>query len=710
MILRQRLLSCAFVAAVDLATVATMSSAHAQQTMDASANLEEITVTARRRSESLQDVPIAVTVMTSQDIARAGIVSVQDFANLTPNVTFDNALNLGTNYLSIRGQSQAQYSPPPAAIVVDGVLNISPMQFNVDEFDLQQIEVLKGPQGAIYGRNAIAGAINLTTAKPGPEFAAHALASAGSADEWIGKGSVSGPVIPDLLYVLGGVSYTDRRGQVRNVTTGGYSDKYEDVTSRLRVVLTPADNVEADIKYTYSDAEGHDPAYVWSRSGDPAISSDPLDANRVGSNPRTLHDLSGRLSWDSSFATTTLTLAYVDVTESLAEDLDMASADILAATQHEKQKGFSQELRFASSSGSNLSWLIGAYHVRSNQRRDTNIYVDPFFFGLAPAPTQADALFSANSDLNRYETWAGFGQVQYDFSAGFGVELALRYDDDQIHQVPGAGAEREAGFSKLQPKATVIYEPSTDLNFYVSAGEGFRSGDFNASGSSFGDPLILAETATNYEIGAKTRWFDRTLTVNAAIFQTDLENGQFKLFDTVGATNVGVNIDETRIRGLEIEGALRAMPGLQIYGSLGYTDPEIKAFTPPAGFTGEASTYIGNRPPRIAKMTANLGFDLQLPISNGLALFFRPDYRYESGLYWDPENVYRRPERDLVNLRAGIRDSDDRWSVTGWGRNVLDTKVTAEYQPYANSGHPLGRDLYYPPVGSSYGIELTVRY
>lgn len=702
MILRPRFLTCALVATVSLA--------NAQDAIEGTGSLEEVTVTARRRSETLQDVPIAVTVMTSQDIARAGIVSVQDFANLTPNVTFDNALNLGTNYLSIRGQSQAQYSPPPAAIVVDGVLNISPMQFNVDEFDLQQIEVLKGPQGAIYGRNAIAGAINLTTAKPGPQFGAHALASFGSADEWIGKGSVSGPVVPDLLYVLGGVSYTDRRGQVRNVTTGGYSDKHEDVTSRLRVVLTPTDDIEADLKYTYSDAEGHDPAYVWSRSGDPAISSDPLDANRVGNNPRKLHDLSGRLTWDAPLATTTLTLAYVDVTEGLAEDLDMTSGDILAATQHEQQKGFSQELRLASPAGSNLSWMIGGYHVRSTQRRDTNIYVDPFYFGLAPVPTQADALFSANSDLNRYETWAGFGQVQYDFTARFGVEVALRYDDDELRQVPGSGSRREAGFSKWQPKVTAIYQPSADLNFYASLGEGFRSGDFNASGSSFGNPLILAETATNYEIGAKTRWFDRTLTINAALFQTDLENGQFKLFDTVGATNVGVNIDETRIRGFEIESALRVTRSLEIYGSFGYTDPEIEAFTTPSGFTGEASTYIGNRPPRIARVTANVGFDIDLPIANGLALFFRPDYRYESGHYWDPENLYRRPERDLLNLRAGVRDSDDRWSVTGWARNVLNTKVTGDYQPFSNSGHPLGNDLYYPPVGSSYGVEFTVRY
>lgn len=106
---------------------------------------DEIVISARRRNEALQDVPIAVTVLTSEEIAKSGVQGVGDIANLTPNVSFDNALNLGTNFLTIRGQGQSQYAPPPAAIVVDGVLTISPLQFNVDEFDLQQVEVLKGP-------------------------------------------------------------------------------------------------------------------------------------------------------------------------------------------------------------------------------------------------------------------------------------------------------------------------------------------------------------------------------------------------------------------------------------------------------------------------------------------------------------------------------------------------------------------------------------
>ena len=670
----------------------------------------EITVTARRRSENLQEIPIAVTVLTQQDIDRAGVKSVGDFANLTPNVTFDNALNLGTNYLTIRGQTQAQYGPPPAAIVIDGVLQMSPLQFNVDEFDLQQVEVLKGPQGAIYGRNAIAGAINLTTLKPGPDFHARVLASYARGNEWQAKASVSGPLVPDLLYVLGGLSYTDRRGQVRNITTGTYSDKLEDLTARLRIVATPTDNLEADIKYTYSDAKGHDPAYVTSRSGNPAISSDPLDSNRVGTNPRTLHDLSGRLNWDLGFATATATLAYVDVKERLSEDLDYMPIDFLAAVQRERQKGFSQELRLTSASTGNLRWLIGAYHVRLKGFRAATIYADPFYLGLAPEPTQADFVVGSASDTDIGETWSGFGQVQYDVTPELSVDFNLRYDSDRLHQTSGTGTVRRVTFDKWQPKGTITYKPSTDLTLYGSVGQGFRSGTFNASGSSFGDPVVRPESATTYETGVKARLFNRNLIINAAVFQTDLKEGQFNLFDAIGATNVRINIDKTRIRGFEVEGALRLVEGLRVNASLGYTDAKVSVFTPPAGYPGTADSYIGNRPPRVPTLTANFGLDLDLPLDDDLRLFMRPDYRYIGAYYWNLENTYKRPAYNVVNIRAGVREADDRWALTGFVKNALNEKVTPEYQPFVNTGLPTGNDVYYPPVGAIYGVEVAYRF
>ncbi|HEY0594967.1 TonB-dependent receptor [Sphingopyxis sp.] len=672
---------------------------------------QEILVTARRRSESLQQVPIAVTVLTSEDIQRSGIESVADFANLTPNVTFDNALNLGTNILTIRGQTQAQYGPPPAAIVVDGVLQMSPLQFNVDEFDLSQVEVLKGPQGAIYGRNAIAGAINMTTSKPGDAFKARAFGSFARGNEWKGKASVSGPIVPGLLYALGGISYTDRRGQVRNITTGTYSDKLRDFTGRLRLVATPTDNLEADIKYTYSDAKGHDPAYVTSRSRDPAQGNDPFDSNRVGTNPRTLHDLSGRLNWEAGFATVTATLAYIDVKESLTEDLDYKPIDFLRAEQDERQKGFSQELRIASPSSGSLRWLVGAYHVRLKAFRGATIYFDPFYFGLAPEPTSADTLIGASADNSTDETWSGFGQVQYDITPELSLEANLRYDSDRIRQqAVGSPIVQRIKFSKWQPKGTLTYRPSQDFTLYGSIGEGFRSGTFNATDASFGDPIVRPEKATTYEVGVKTRLLDRRLTLNAAIYQTDLTDGQFTLFDAAGATNVRINIDKTRIRGFEIESALRLLEGFAVNASFGYTDPKVKSFLPPAGYPGAVASYIGNRPPRVAKITANFGLDFEIPASETLRLFVRPEYRYIGAYFWNLENNYKRPAYNLVNFRAGVRDADDRWALTGFVRNALNEKITSEYQPFVNSGLPTGEDAYYPPVGAIYGIEATYRF
>lgn len=674
------------------------------------ANGDEIVISARRRNEALQDVPIAVTVLTSAEIAKSGIQGIGDIANLTPNVSFDNALNLGTNFLTIRGQGQSQYAPPPAAIVVDGVLTISPLQFNVDEFDLQQVEVLKGPQGAIYGRNAIAGAVNITSRKPGDTFEARMLAGYGRGEEWRAKASISGPVIPGLLSVLAGVSFIDRRGQVENVTTGAYSDKMKDLTGRLRAIVTPADTVEVDIKYTYSDAKGRDPAYITSRSGDPSVSSDPLDANREGRNPRTLHDLSGKLSVESGFGTATLTLAYVHVSEDVEADFDFSPLDIFAVKQTQSESGFSQELRFTSTDDGPLRWLVGGYHVRSKRRIGADIFVDPFYFGLTPAPTQADLLISQSNDLNRYETWSSFANVEYDILPNLEAAVAVRYDDDDLTQHPGTGGTRRAGFSKWQPKGTLTFKPTEAWMLYSSVGKGFRSGDFNASGSSFGNPVIAAETAINYEIGTKARLFGGRAILDAAIFRTDLDNGQFKLFDAVGATNVGINIDKTRIEGFEVAGAFRLVEGFTLSASLGYADPKIRGFTPPPGFGGSTAEYIGNRPPRISRYTANVGLDIDIPVAADLNLYVRPEFRHTSGFYWDLENDYRRPSANLVNLRAGVREANGRWTVTGWVKNALSEKVTGEYQPFSNSGHPLGIDVYYPAVGATYGIELTYSF
>ncbi len=668
--------------------------------------LEDIVVTARRRDESLQDVPIAITVLTMQDIDNIGIESVSDFVKLVPNAIFDNALNLGTNYLMIRGQTQSQYSPPPVAIVVDGVLTISPLQFNVDEFDLQQVEVLKGPQGALYGRNAIAGVINLTTRKPGDELEGRLLAGYGRGEEYRLRGSISGPLVADRLFASVGAAFTDRRGQIRNITTGEYSDKHEDFTGRARLVARPSEAIEIDLKYTYADTKGRDPAHITSSTGDPSQLDDPFDSNRVGSNPRELHDLSIKADWDTGMGIASLILAYVHVEESVLSDLDFSPTDILRVQQDQKERGFSQEFRFASDNGGDLRWLVGAYHVKSKRDLGADIFVDPFFFGLVPDPMGADFLFQSSFDVNRYENYSGFSQVEYDLTSAFELALALRYDHDTNSQ----NAVEKITFKKWQPKATLTYKAAGEIVIYSSVGRGFRAGDFNASGATFGESVILAETATTYELGLKTRFLSRRVTANAAVFYTDLENGQFKVFDGNGATNVGINIDKTRILGFELETAAILTDSLSVHAAFGYTDAEVRTFTPPTGYPGSTDNYIGNTPARVPDYTLNLGFSYDRPVTDSLGIFLRTDYRRIGHMYWDLENDYRRKPVDYLDLRAGVQGADERWSVTAWVQNALNDKTTPNFEPFTNTGHPLGIDAYYPAAGATYGIEILYKF
>jgi len=673
-------------------------------------SIETIEVTARRIGEQLQNVPISITVLTTKDIRNLGVQSMGDIANLTPNVNFSSSLNLGASLVTVRGETQEKYAVPPVAVVDDGVLQITPAQFNSDEIELQQIEVLKGPQGAIYGENAIAGAFNITTLKPTDDFFVHGQVQYVSGDEFEGRAAIGGAVVPGVIDVMAGVSYDTRRGQVKNITNGNYSDKFQDATERFRAVVTPIESFEIDVKYTHSTTHGNDPAYILSTSGNPAISSDPFNANRVGINRRDLNDASGRLKWDAGFATVTATLGYVDVNETVDFDLESTPLDIGRGVQLQTDVGMNQDVRVASAPGGDLHWLVGVYHVSYNTMRNTQIFLDPFFLGLAPPPpTCACTLFGGSIDRFRHADWAGFGQIGYDITDELTADFELRYDGATVRSTPTSGPVQNVSFDKWQPKGSVTYRPTSNLTFYGSIGDGFRVGEFNPSRRTFGDPIVKAESATTYEIGAKMALFDNDLTLNAAAYLTNLSNGQFKLFDLNAGTNVGVNIDKEHIRGFEIESNLLVSDQLSFNASVGYTDARVVAFTLPAGFSGSASDYIGKAPVRAPNITANIGFNLEEPIFDGMTLFLRPQFRLVGPYYWDPLNQDKRPTENHLNLRFGVSGQDGLWSVTGFVNNALDEKITVDYQPVSVTHSLFGFDLYYPPVGATYGVELNYR-
>ncbi len=302
----------------------------------AQALLEEIVVTARKRSESLQDVPIAVTAFTSDQIQAAGIERPQDFIMLTPNVTIVDTANAGDTQVTIRGQYSTRDSESSFAYVLDGVLITNPNGFNGELFDIEQIEVLKGPQGALYGRNAVSGAIIVNSKRPTNEFEARIKGGVGDDNLVKGQGMVSGPIIEDKLYGRATISYRDTDGQFENELTGADDaiNYMEDTSARLRLVWEPTDRLTVDSQMFYRDVEGGAINFnaTFALPGAAAFLGNPdlnKDVNNTdfnfifnvpGENEQENTFFSVKADYEMDFATLTVIGAYDDLEESLLSD------------------------------------------------------------------------------------------------------------------------------------------------------------------------------------------------------------------------------------------------------------------------------------------------------------------------------------------------------------------------------------------------------
>jgi iron complex outermembrane receptor protein len=694
-----------FASLILLAVSNSDAAADSQATRDPAAGestaLDEVTVTARRRAESLQDVPVAVSVLTGEKLEDAGVARVADYVKFVPNVTYESGLNLGQNRLTIRGLSQVQGGEPPAAILVDGVPLISQLQFNTEQFDLQQIEVLRGPQGAVYGRNAIAGAINITTRRPTNELEGSVMAAYGRGDEYKGRLSLGGPIVADKLLYTVGLTYTDRAGQLRNTTTGRYTDHYRDVAGRVRLLYLPSSEWEIDLKYGHDDAHGGDPSYVLNPGGQPDYDTARVSSEVIGRNPRRMDELSGKVTWSTDRGSLSLILAYLDLKESLYSDYDFTPLPLFIAEQGYADDGFSQELRFTSPADQRVRWILGAYHLSRQHDVQTTALVDPGLFLNPPMPTgAANFPFVNRLDQNDFENVSGFGQLEVDLTPSLELALALRHDDDRLEQVTPVETKRTS-FAEWQPKVTLRYRLGESSSAYGSYGKGFRSGSFNPSGASFGEPVFKAETATTYELGFKSTLLERRLLIDAAAFHTTLQNGQILVLDFATASNIGLNVEETSLDGVELEVMARPWGGLELGLAVGAADAKIARRQP---------IYGDNKMPRVPDYTASLALGYERPISSRLQLFLQSNYQRLGPTAWDLANEAIREPVDFLNARVGVRRSDGRIAATAWVRNALNERSPQDYVTVAEGAAPSGLDAYYPRAGATYGIEVSARF
>lgn len=696
--------------------------------------IEEIVVIARQRSETARETPVAVAAFTSETIEKAGISGPADFLALTPNVSFLQTTNVGESQVHIRGVIQPRDAEPPFAYVLDGVLVPNPNAFNQEMVDIEQIEVIKGPLGSIYGRNAIGGAILISTKKPGdtPEGQVQAGYEFRGNEYKVG-GYVGGPLVENKLFARITAVHKDRKGYYDNITLKEKEDPFTESLVRGRLVYKATEDIEIDLSAGYGEIDGYSFNFNNQTAGTPGFvngvnikdTSIPYAGNVRSFNNQERVDLSGKIDWNGEAGTLTFTAAYHDLKENMGGEgaVDLAlfgvpfpggpapsafftnpaliegyGPTLRDGTQYQErnQDDTSFELRFTSPGENRLRYIAGAYYIKFNREVVLNRGNDLGQGVIVPQPLggAANPVVAVTWTDNANEAWALFGQLAYDITPELEISTAMRYDKEDRKSknlTPAAfsplpnvtGLVRSDNFSAAQPRVSLRWKATEDVSLYATYGEGFRSGGFNPLGSRFNiintdgvrnttvQDAFGKETSSSYEAGVKSRLLDGRLTLNVAAFSTKVENAQFFQFFPFSLSRVISIVDRNQIRGFEVDGQARIAEGLDLFFGYGYLDSEIKK-------NAELPQTVGNRFPFTAKYDVILGSQYTVPVFADYDLSARVEYNRSGPMFFDTLNTpgTERPALDLVNVRLGVEN--ETWGATLYARNLFDKRYNVD--------------------------------
>lgn len=719
-------------------------------------SLEEIVVTARKRDETFQNVPITMQAFTAQQIQSAGIENPRDFVALVPNMTMVEVQNVGNSFITVRGISQARNSEPSVAVIVDGVLETNPYEFNQELTDIQQIEVLKGPQGALYGRNAIGGAIIIHTTDPSDHFEGTSKVGVGNGVSEKAQVAVSGPMdAAGTLKYRASLNFYNTDGFLENTYLHRKADPYRDYSGRLRFTWKPSDEWSADLRIFRDRVETSAYYYIIPRDQEanpfstfttPPNANDvtsPIQVNNRGIDNRDVTDTALKLDFNPGFGTFTAITDYnqtkeIDtgdaydfrpITSSIAYNAFFGFVPpALGGTFDESQSQFidvktwSQELRFTSNKIGAFSWIAGAYFVHTERFISTDnlvdrgagvprVYRNPIVDPTNPFATNTNVTFLSDSQNNN--AWAVFGDATYEITDQLEADAAIRYDEDSRqnttdtpqpyldgeHIPASTGQVRKHTFSESQPKGTLRYKPTDNLTIYGGWSRGFRSGGFNQTG-------VGAIAQASGHLGVHDLF-------NAEVADTWELGAKSQFLDR--RLNANLSLFHTRSRNGYFF-YFDATTSTQNLGNLDATykgvELELTARATDRldvyanfGYTDgridhmEDPTVVGKKPPLLTKNTVGAGFQYRQPLVDGLNGTLRLDYQEIGRTWWDPYNVTSRDPVNLVDLRAGLEG--ERWSVTAWSKNLTDKKYNAEF----SAGGFLWRAL-----PRRYGVDFTYKF
>ncbi len=704
---------------------------------EASMVLEEVIVTAQKRATAAQDTPISLTAMTEDFMEQAGILTVTDLSDAVPGLNIIDG-GAGNNLVEIRGiaaGATSVQSGPTVGIYIDEMTGATTGDNTPDVvlYDAQRVEVLRGPQGTLFGDGSLAGTIRIITNKPeSTEFYGRATGQVGSTKHggtnYGVRGMLNIPLAEDKLALRLVAGYRDNTGWYDNINPGFLGSNPKNTNSEevanLRAALrwTPTDNFTADLVYFHSDADLQD-----TFSGNTQTTKDSYVYE-----PRTSDDraVSLTLVYDSGDVEVVSATGFYE--QDLASRRDATNLGVPInyfvfgrlidagwADSTLNNEVFSQEIRVSSTGDNVLDWTVGGYYRKDNRDWTFKLDGEP----AAPFDVLEDYFIIDN------KSWAVFGEATWHISEQWELLGGLRYFDtsrSSEFEIWGALAGPPMGVQSasasedvVSPKLALTFFPSDNVTLYAQASKGFRAGGANSTaplipffnGGLTIDDSFDSETLWNYELGAKSFVFNRRMMLNAYLFRMDWKDRQVAGIDGSGLLDFVVNAGDAESVGVEVEATANLTDRLQLQGSLTFLDTEFKDdFANPV--TGLPLTVAGNELPRAANFSAYVALNYVRTLSSGLEAMFNINYTYAGKNFSDATNIplFENDSGSILNLRVGLQG--EKFSVFLFGQNLTNDDQTF-WQGIRDSGAAFGWPTaiagnYRRPL--TYGVEVNFRF
>ncbi len=652
--------------------------------------LEEIFVTAQRREQNFNDVGLAVTAISGEEIAKLGMTQLNDIAGQSPNVQIKNVLANSVTNVTIRGIGLNDYAAnnnPAAGVYVDEVYLVSPTMLTFGMLDLERVEVLKGPQGTLFGRNTTAGTVNFVSRKPTGTLDARMQVDYGRFDYKLFEGAIGGPLADNLSGRVALSTVQQGEGYQTNRLNGEKIGEIDRTSMRAQLAWQPSDTLDILLN-VHGGRDRSDVVLmkVDNMAAPEGLSGPDPDVSAASLDPRLEIDAEGAtlaVNWSATQAlTVTSVTGYESFTRHHVEDRDGSSLKQLDGTFDNDIEQFSEEVR--------LTYLA-----------DELVLIGGAFYGRDTVKThdsyQALDLVGAEEIGNTYrqktESIAAFLHGEYNFNASWKLTAGARWTSDDKNfedattflTIGGVTANvyppvsNRFSTENVSGKLGLDYTGIEDTLIYSSISRGFKSGGFQGQLAFNPDDLLAFddESLIAYEIGIKTRLLENTLQLNLAAFHYDYEDMQFYggLFDSPVGVLFGItNVGAARVQGLEADLWWRPVRGLDIRLGVGLLDTEVTKSV----VDGVAS---GSDLPNSPKYTLNQLIRYQWPIAATLVADLTLAGNYQEDVTYDIVRAPPEAKEDgyfLMDARLGIGADDERWGVYAWVKNLNDERYRTQ--------------------------------